>query len=314
MKGIDVSTKTAAPVLLITFNRPAYVAQMIDALRAANVSSLYVFKDGARAGNESDARASDEIKALIEGIDWECDVHTNYMPENLGCGFGPYTAISWAFEREEQLIILEDDCVPTRAFFRFCEQMLSRYRDEERVSVISGRCQWPAEDIPAHSDYIFTQYAPTWGWATWKRVWEGFSLQMDNLAPFFNAGGFSNQFATAKEADFFNRRYRRDRADASLSSHVWDNQFGYHSRIHGALRIMPVRNLINYIGVEGTHSDDSTQALADIPADTGFEARRHPQEIAIIKDFDRAYFNKYIYVERNILKRILHRIKKIMHI
>lgn len=195
------------PVLLITFNRPAYVRQMIDALRAANVSNLYVFKDGPRPNNTADYKASKEIEDIISSIDWGCTVKTNYMQNNLGCGYGPYSAISWAFQYEDELIILEDDCVPTIPFFDFCSEMLEKYRDNPKVRHISGRSQYTESPVFERFDYIFTQYAPTWGWATWKRTWQDFDMQMRELKQFFKNGGFSSQFATKQEAEFFNNRY-----------------------------------------------------------------------------------------------------------
>ena len=83
------------PVLLICFNRPNYVAKMLNSLRKCKVSKLYVFKDGPRPNNVNDRRASEHIEDLIDTIDWDCNLKTNYMQNNLGCGYGPFSAISF---------------------------------------------------------------------------------------------------------------------------------------------------------------------------------------------------------------------------
>ena len=102
-----------APVLLITFNRPDYTRQVFEKIRQAKVKKLYIANDGPREGNLEDQKAREEIKQIVNDIDWECDVKTLFYDKNLGCGWGPATAISWAFENEDKLIILEDDCVPS---------------------------------------------------------------------------------------------------------------------------------------------------------------------------------------------------------
>ena len=107
------------PVLLIAFNRPDYTRQMLNALKISNVENLLVFRDGPRPMNNHDKVACEEVKNLVENIDWQCSVKTNFMNNNLGCGWGPFTAISWAFQYTDRLIILEDDCIPVPAFFFF---------------------------------------------------------------------------------------------------------------------------------------------------------------------------------------------------
>lgn len=304
------------PVLLITFNRPHYTAEMLKALKDAEVENLYIFKDGPRPDNLDDYKASIEIENLVATIDWPCNVKTLYMTNNLGCGYGPYTAISWVFNHEDTLIILEDDCVPTRTFFQFCSDMLSRYANDQRVSVVSGRCQLYDATAFAGKDYIFTQFAPTWGWATWKRVWKGFDIQMRNVKAFFDSGGFTIQFGTKKECQYMNRRFKKDYADSKLLTHVWDNQFGYHSRINGALRIMPAKNLIQYIGIEGTHSGDGTADMMAFSASEDFKAVRHPQDVELDKQYDSLYFNRFINSPLTLSERILaslkYRLKRII--
>ncbi len=302
----------STPVLLITFNRPAYVRQMIDALRVANIQNLYVFKDGPRPNNQNDYNASKEIECIINNIDWECSVKTNYMQNNLGCGYGPYSAISWAFQYEDELIILEDDCVPTIPFFDFCTEMLERYRDNLKVRHISGRSQYAESPVFKQYDYIFTQYAPTWGWATWKRTWQDFDMQMRELKQFFKNGGFDSQFATKQEADFFNKRYSKTLTDKSIVFHIWDFQYGLHSRVNGSLAIVPSENLIIYIGTEGTHPVEANSEFTNLRGIQSFSVKRHPDNIKFISSYEIEYFNKYVR-NRTIMERIINKTKRIFN-
>ena len=302
------------PVLLICFNRPNYVAQMIDEFRKNKVSELYVFKDGPRTGNVHDEQASKEIEKLLAAIDWDCNVVTNYMQNNLGCGYGPYSAISWAFQYVEDLIILEDDCVPTEQFFKFCKAMLNRYRNDSRISLISGFSRLTDPELFCGYDYIFSQYGVTWGWATWKRSWLGFDMQLRNLEVFFSDGGFQKQFLTQKQADFFNYRYRYFKKDADLYKHVWDIQFGLFSRVNGALRIVPSQSLIKYIGEEGTHyvKGSNTSDVFSVTASDNFKFDVCPSEVVITPKYDEVYFDRYVYTEYRFIYRAINKIKRIV--
>lgn len=304
------------PVLLICFNRPDYVMQMIDALRKCNVSKLFVFKDGPRPGKLDDYKASLEIEKQISNIDWECEVVTNFMQNNLGCGYGPYSAISWAFQYVDDLIILEDDCIPTTAFFTFCQEMLNKYRDNPKVSLISGFSRLNDESLFGDYDYIFSQYGVTWGWATWKRVWKDFDMQLRNLYSFFKDGGFTSQFHTKKECKFFNYRYSICQKDTSLYKHVWDIQFGIYSRINGALRVVPKYSLIKYIGMEGTHysSSNAGSDVFNIQSIDNFRIEKCPLSVDANINYDQVYFNKYVFTEYRLLYRMINKIKRVINI
>lgn len=300
------------PVLLITFNRPEYTRIMLDALKEANVKKLYVFKDGPRPFNEDDKKKSKEIEELVKAIDWECNVITNYMSNNLGCGWGPYSAISWAFQYVDKLIILEDDCVPTKAYFEYCTYLLEKYKDSDKIRHISGRNMYSEHPVFNEYDYIFTQYAPTLGWATWKKVWDNFSLhEQYEIKPFFKKGGFTNQFASKKETKFFNNWYYNRPSPVHESLHSWDYQFSVHSRINGELVVCPAKNLIKYIGLEGTHNSDKIHF--EVEVSENYKIYKEPKAIEFIPEFEKDYFDKFIKITfRYRIKTFLNKIKYIL--
>ena len=62
------------------------------------------------------------------------------------------------------------------------------------------------------------KYAPTWGWAIWKKVWDNFSLhEQHQIKPFFKDGGFTNQFASKKKKKF--QQYKNALNKESLKFH-----------------------------------------------------------------------------------------------
>jgi hypothetical protein len=126
------------PVALIIFKRPDTTERVFETIRQAKPPKLLVVADGPRTDQPGEAEKCAATRAIIDRVDWDCEVLKNYSDSNLGCGLRPATGISWVFEQVEEAIVLEDDCVPHPTFFRFCEELLEYYRHDERIMSISG--------------------------------------------------------------------------------------------------------------------------------------------------------------------------------
>lgn len=303
--------KCKTPVLLIAFNRPDTLDDVFEAVRSVQPSFLYVAIDGAREGKPGEAEKCNECKKVIDRIDWSCQLQTLYRKENVGCGRGPSEAISWAFETTDRLIILEDDCVPNQSFFRFCDEMLERYKDDERVWLVSGRSHQSKSPYFKNQDYIFSHYAHTWGWATWKRCWQEFDLRMRDTKEFIAMGGARNVLATKEQGDFYNKWFMEtfNRIDREVT-HSWDFQWVYTYMKNGGLGIVPCKNLVKNIGGgNGTHTGKNATTL-DLPTGELPDILRHPQFVIMNEGYESLHFRTHIRGnEKGVLIRILKKIK-----
>lgn len=108
------------PVALFVFNRPETTMRVFSQIREARPSVLLIVADGPRSNREGDAALCERTRAIVEGVDWPCDVRRNYSEINLGCRDRLSSGLSWIFQEVEEAIILEDDCLPHPTFFRFC--------------------------------------------------------------------------------------------------------------------------------------------------------------------------------------------------
>jgi hypothetical protein len=164
---------TSEPVLVIAFNRPELLARLFDRLREVRPEQVFVAIDGPRQGRPDDEAGVRACHALVETIDWECELRTLFQDANLGCGLGVSTAISWFFGQVERGIILEDDIVPDPSFFGFCAELLERYELNPAVFAVSGCNVVPSDVLARPQDaYRFSQIPLVWGWATWRRAWQ----------------------------------------------------------------------------------------------------------------------------------------------
>lgn len=248
------------PILLITFNRPEHTRRVLTEILKQEPLSLYVCQDGAREGNENDRIKCQEVRDVINELtssyaatNKHFTLYTLYQPHNLGCGPGPQAGITWFFENVEQGIIMEDDCLPHPDFFEYCEELLNKYKDDERVQFINSTLyhdRWKCE-----GSYGFSHYMVTGAWAAWRSTWQGFDLDLLDL----NAWKFRRQVLrltkNRAEANWWYFKVKEIQADKSKKSY-WDYQMQIHLFRNNALTIHPKVNLISNIGFdpEGTHT------------------------------------------------------------
>lgn len=250
-----------AAVALIFFIRPAQLRVVFDRIRRAKPPVLFLIQDGARAGNAADAERIRQCRQIVEEIDWDCEVHRDYAGENLGCGRRIYSGIKRAFERVEELIILEDDCIPSDSFFPFCGELLARYRTDARVGMISGMNHLGVcEDVQA--DYFFAYAGSIAGWATWKRCWDVIDFDLgflrekgiqDTLSHMARYGPQEH-----REAASGWRRKLHD-VEAGVKFTSWSYQFGICTILNSQVILVPKYNLMGNHGA----ADGATNSAAD---------------------------------------------------
>ena len=251
--------KTDIAVLLLFFTRNDTFQQVFNEVRKARPSKLFLFQDGAR--NDKDLPGIEACRQIVadENIDWECEVHRNYQAQNLGCMTAGYTSHRWAFTLADKVIVLEDDVVPTQSFFPFCKEMLDRYENDERITMISGfNMDEQTPDCPY--DYFFTSAFSIWGWASWRRVvakWDEHlsflddPYNLDQLQQLIKARGYKSDFI------------RTCRLHRSSGLPQFETIFWSQMMLNNGLAIMPSQNQINNIGA----TDESAHytALRTLP-------------------------------------------------
>lgn len=254
-------------VLFIIFNRPDVTADVFEAIRAARPPRLYIAADGPRSNRPGEADKCQRTRQVIERIDWPCEVSTLLHNQNLGCRRAVSSAIDWFFEHEEQGIILEDDCLPVQSFFWYCEEMLNRYRHDERIGQISGSAFCEQQFLAdVSSDYIFSRHFSIWGWATWRRVWTTYASATE-LWP-----EFSRERLLPGAYPDRNERYMRSRNNDTFATHAidaWSFQWIFANVSQSRLAVVPRHNLIVNIGFgeEATHTTFRNPVVPTVATD-----------------------------------------------
>lgn len=280
------------PVLAIIFNRPEKTQKLMDALAQVRPAQLFISADGPRNGHPTDAARCAEARRIAQAVTWPCEVRTNFSDINLGCKIGVSSAISWFFSQVDRGVILEDDCIPSPAFFSFAEAMLDRYADDRRVMHVGGTTFLDKRELSDPSaPYHFSKVTHIWGWATWKRAWDLYDIDMEDIEGLESRLLADKAFTKPLHARFWTSLFRHVR-DKKIDT--WDSQWVYTVLSNDGLSIMPSENLVENIGFDGEATHTRTgNPLARAASLAPFDPNTHaPQTVEADKAADARLMDK----------------------
>src|SRR5574344_113529 len=233
------------PVLILFFNRAEPLSQVFEQVKAARPSKLFLYQDGPR--NDKDLSGIMACRKVVEQIDWECEVHQNFQAVNAGCDPSEFNAQKWAFSIVDKCIVLEDDDIPSISFFSFCKEMLDRYENDTRITMIAG---FNNEEITPGMpyDYFFATTFSIWGWASWRRVIDQWDEHYTFLDDEFNMHQLKALIKQRKfRSDFVYMCHRHREHKRAF----YETIFCASMLFNNGLCIVPTKNLINNLGPIG---------------------------------------------------------------
>ena len=298
------SYQLKTPVAFIIFNRPDTTKRVFAEIAKARPPKLLVIADGPRADHPDDAEKCAAVRAIIDDVNWDCEVLTNYSDVNFGCKHRVSSGLDWVFDTVEEAIILEDDCLPSQSFFWFCEEMLKKYKEDTRIMKVGGYNF--IDNYHADHDYVFTHFCFTWGWASWRRAWKHFDVKM-NKWPLVRDGYISKTYPFVKSnVDIFEDTYN-GKID------TWDYQWEFAIVSNYAFSIVPVKSLIRNIGFgsDATHTHGDGGDRAKINNNELTFPIRHPDFVFRNSVYEDMFWKK-IKSENTLFRRFISKMKQIL--
>jgi len=283
----------STPVAFLIFNRPDLTQIVFEAIAKAKPKRLFVVADGPRFPSEEEKCA--QARAIIDGVDWECDVFTNYSDKNLGCGRRVASGIDWVFSEVEEAIFLEDDTLPDASFFPYCEILLEHYRHDERIMTINGNNFQTGRRKTEYS-YHFSKYCSCWGWASWRRAWKHYDYEMKTWPAFKQAGMMKMICSDLLEQQFWVKLFDA-MYENPLGIDTWDHQWKYACWTQNGLAIEPSVNLVANIGLgrsDASHTTGYNPLLAELAKAQELLEIRHPPFVVRRRDADTYIFDYII--------------------
>lgn len=284
------------PVLFLIFNRPDTTKQVFEQIRHAKPPRLYLAADGPRDGIKDDILKIAKVREIATNIDWPCELKTLFRDKNLGCKSAVSESINWFFKQEKQGIILEDDCLPHFNFFSFCETLLDRYANDTKVFAVTGN-NFQNNVWHGEASYYYSKYMMCWGWATWRRAWNNFQLNIPFWPEWSKSQEWLEHTTDKIERKYWERKFERmllnkiDTWDYSWLASVWYN---------GGLTVTPNVNLVSNIGFgkDATNTVSKNDKFSRLPV-KNIGDLRHPTSIHRNVEADNWIFN-YHYGGKNL--------------
>ncbi len=293
--------KLTTPVLYLIFNRLDTVKQTFPEIQKAKPKQLFIGADGPRTKQEKEK--TDAVREyILKNINWKCEVKILFKNKNLGCNYAVSGAIDWFFENVEQGIILEDDCLPDQSFFRFCQEMLEKYKENKKIMSISGYNPLGVYNID--ESYLFSKYFYCWGWATWRRAWKLNDLEMKEYINIKKLGILKEYLPGFFERIFYKKKFNQN-VEGKINS--WDASFSFSQIFYKKLSIIPKANLIQNLGFSNLSSTHTRESYWDKKY-LCYERMKiefpliYPNIIKEDKKFDKNYI--FLNIKRVFLKKI----------
>lgn len=185
------------------------------------------------------------------------------------------------------MIFLEDDGLVTDSFFWYCQELLDKYRDDDRIAYI-GAVNFGQKYGDA--SYFFTRYSvSTYAMATWKRVYDLYDYDLESYPQVRNTKEFRTKFLNRLEYDISVSaydRYYKNIHRSGIRENTYDLQMTYLVRRFGKLCIYPNLNQVTNIGFDYGGSNtgmDPNSAVAKAHTRPRFEMEKmiHPVGVKI---------------------------------
>jgi hypothetical protein len=205
------------------------------------------------------------------------------------------SGISWVFSQVEEAIILEDDCLPSATWFPFASEMLSRYRNEPKVMMVSGFNPF-ADEVACEYSYSYSRSVGIWGWATWARAWRHFDQSMEQWPLMRRSGALFELLNDVPQAEYWTKLFKW------LSSHDsgWDYRWQFSVLAKNGLAIWPSQHLVRNIGFDvgvGSTSGVTVETpwvrrIVEAPLGVIRFPLSHPPTITPNRQFDAVFFER----------------------
>ena len=303
---------TRTPVALILFRRPDVTKKVFKVIAEAKPPKLFLIADGPSPERSGEAEKCAATRAVVENVNWGCEVFRDYSETNMGPWRRIASGITSAFQQVEELIVLEDDCLPDPTFFRFCDELLERYRDDERIMHIAGNHFQAQDPRPTRYSYSFAWHNIAWGYATWRRAWQHFDLGIPSWGELRNTDFLDQVVGDPLAVESYRKIFDQLYADpGEFDGYDWAWSFACWSQ--GGLSVLPDRTLIKNVGFgpDSTHfptADDPRARFQSMPMQFPLN---HPPYVLRDAAADNFIINTYVAPRPvSLPRRIFRKIKR----
>jgi hypothetical protein len=241
--------ETVIPIILFAYARPDHLRKTLESLRVNKVPLIYVFSDGPKTPEKQPAVK--EVRKILHEIDW-CTTIITERENNLGLGRSIIKGVTEVLQKENMVIIFEDDLICVPGTYNYLCAALEHYRDDTRVMSVTGWTHPLVTPKNIKDQPYFDGRAECWVWGTWARSWKGM-LEYDAFSLM--------KMCEEKGIDVY--RYGADltnMAKVELKQNIWAVRFLYWHIFNHGLCLRPPWSMVEHIGFdkEGTNAQSES--------------------------------------------------------
>lgn len=311
------------PIALILFKRTIGPKKILSVISEVRPKKIYLLSDEGR--NDKEKSMVSTCRSEIEkSITWPCEIIKYYAKENRGVFKNIALGARFVFEHEEQAIFLEDDNYPAITFFKYCQELLQKYKDNNKILWICGTNYLEKYTNREHDSYMFTQHLLPCGWASWKdkfmKYYDAYFATASTSALKKLKKSYKNKALYKQQLQCIKNEINQFKTHNNFNS--WDYQIMYSLRHYDLYGISPCYNQITNIGDDGltTHGKNGksankimTDRFCNVPSHKLEFPLHHPKEIIIDKIYEKKIdkiilypFKTRIHIKiSNIIKKII---------
>lgn len=280
------------PVRVNVWIRPECQRTQFDIIKQARPSILFLVSDGGR--NEEEWQAIRQNRQMFDDeIDWNCTVYKLYEEKNNGLYSMGKKARELIWSKVDRCIFLEDDYIVSVSFFKYCAELLEKYKDDTRVGTICGM-NYEGESQYVTSDYFFAKHGSVWGTATWKRVHE---LRNDAFDYVNDEYIFNLLKKKTRKNKIFKNQIIGYANNEIFERHPAGGEFFNHfnALAHNMLYVIPKYNMISNVGAtkNGAHASElkmlpkATRKLFNLKTYEYSFPLKHPKYMVADEDYEK---------------------------
>lgn len=295
--------KISAALVLFVMRRPRATKRVINILKKFKFKKIYIVCDGWR--NLLEKNKVLEVRKIVNKSFSDKKVIKLFYKKNVGMRNIAPVAFKKVFRSEEKIIVIEDDTLPHPSFFNFVDKLLIKYKNNKKISMVSGVNFNSKMTKNLNKDYFFSKYSFLWGWATWRDRWKIYDNSLKKWNIYKKSGQLKKDFPITGEYRFWkkelNALYRNPKYGA------WDFPLSFANYYHKRYSIVPKVNLVKNIGVADDPTGRNPKKTKNLKTFSINKKLIHPKEINLNLEYDN-YCGRYHYYLGNILQRLKNKI------
>ena len=235
-----------APIALFVYNRLSNLKKTVNSLKKNEFSSssiLYIFSDAWKS--QLDKYNVLTVRKYIKSIKGFKKIHVVHRKKNFGLSKNIITGVSFILKKYNSIIVIEDDLILGKFFLRFINEGLKIYKNVNNVASIHGYF-YPVSNNSKLKNTFFIKGADCWGWGTWRRAWNKFNIDGEELLKIIKSKKLKNKFNFNNSYNY----YKMLEDQISKKNDSWAIRWYASAFTNEMYTLYPKQSLVQNIGVD----------------------------------------------------------------